>query len=140
MNTTSITRLAAVIVMIFAASAGNNITIKTITVEDVYDSFIYQDFVVEGTVESIVREEVHPQDLFPGQGGKRKIPMARIEFKVSKVLMGDLDKGEIKVVFEVETLITYFYISPFQQLPISTVPQSPTYAFPHFNISPCPYF
>ena len=70
----------------------------TLTVEDVYDSFIDEDFVVEGTVEAIVRIKVLPNDFTPGIKGNRKIPMARVTFNVSQVLIGELDKGEITVV------------------------------------------
>lgn len=93
----NVVRLLAIAV--FAATAVNGEEVKeTITAEDIYDSFIYQDYVVEGIVESIIREKVHPQDLIPGSGGRIKIPMARIKFKISKVLIGNLDKSEITLV------------------------------------------
>ena len=72
--------------------------VDTLTVEDVYDSLIDEDFIVKGTVESIAKEKVRPHDFIPGLRGILKIPMVRIKFIVSKVLIGDLDKHEITVV------------------------------------------
>jgi hypothetical protein len=99
MSIAEIVRLLAIAActLIIPRSSGAE-TLDTLTVEDIYDSFIDQDFVVEGTVESIDKENVFPNDLTPGLGGKNKMPMARVKFNVSRVLIGDLDKYQITVV------------------------------------------
>jgi hypothetical protein len=77
--------------------------VDTLTVEEVYESFIDEDFVVEGTIESIEKQKIPRRDFSPSISTderilNRLIPMARVAFKVSRVLIGELDKSEITVV------------------------------------------
>ncbi len=99
MKLRGIVRLLVIAVCTLIVSArGSAEPVDTLTVEDVYESFIDEDFVVEGTVESIVKKNVYLEDFIPGLKSTRKLPMVRIEFKMSKVFIGDMDRNIITVV------------------------------------------
>lgn len=104
MKLRDIVRLLVITACTLIVTAGNSAEpVDTLKVEDVYESFIDEDFVVEGTVESIVKQKIPRKDFAPSISSderilNRLIPMARVTFKVSRVLIGELDKSEITVV------------------------------------------
>ena len=73
-------------------------TPDTITVYDIYDIYMKDDYVIEGTVEALEKVQVEPDDFFPGLGGRKKLPVVKATFRVSRVLIGELDREQITVV------------------------------------------
>jgi len=96
----TITFLIAGFLVLFAVvfSARTQET-PTITAEDIYDSFIYEDYVVEGTIKSIelkwvLHEEYNPYISNPALIGK-KTQVVEIGFSISRVLIGDIKVKDV---------------------------------------------
>ncbi|MBD3425219.1 MAG: hypothetical protein GF417_12350 [Candidatus Latescibacteria bacterium] len=80
---------------------------QTITAEDIYESIIYEDYVVQGVIESInmkwiLHEEYNPYITHPALLGK-KTQIVEINFNIDKVLIGALDKKKITLVGKNQT-------------------------------------
>jgi len=72
----------------------------TITLEDIYNDFIFQDVVVEGVIQEIVRDTVESREIgytFVSPNKKLMIPLARLRFRVDKVLLGEIDSNLIGI-------------------------------------------
>jgi len=82
------------------ASCQSDATSPTITLEDIYNDFIFQDVVVEGVIQEIVRDTVESRELgytFVPPNKKFMIPLARLRFRVDKVLLGETDSNLIGI-------------------------------------------
>ena len=82
------------------ASCQSDANPLTITLEDIYNDFIFQDVVVEGVIQEIVRDTVESREIgytFVSPNKKLMIPVARLRFKVDKVLLGETDSNLIGI-------------------------------------------
>jgi len=72
---------------------------QTITAEDIYDSFIYEDYVVEGIILSVKQQRIPLKDFFNNVSNpyllQKKEVLMIIELGVKKVLIGNLENNEI---------------------------------------------
>lgn len=91
--------LTGVVAFLFSQADIIDLEAQTITAEDIYESFIYEDYIVEGVIQSInlewiLHEEYNPYITHPALLGE-KTQVVKIEFAVDSLLIGTLNKREI---------------------------------------------